>query len=441
MKDIFLGDRVYKIFGAIILTFVAGNFIPVMYWIALGLLILLVVLLLIDYITLIRAAANLTASRKVIKRLSLGDVQHINYHLQNDSNLNLSLEVVDELPFQFQYREEVSKTTIQKNDVKNLEFEIMPTERGDYLFGKLFLYISNPLLRLILLRKKVDSEFNTKVYPSIIQMKKYALFVMYRAAHMYGIRKIRTIGENDEFEHIRNYQMGDNEKSINWKATSRAGELLVNQFQDTRSQQVFCVIDKGRAMEMPFNSLSLLDHAINSALVISNIVLQKYDKAGLITYCNKIDAMIKAESGSKQLELILESLYAQETAFKESNFELLYLTMRKKISKRSIVFLYTNFESKSDLERNLQYIRLLAKQHLLIIILFINTELYKKSEMDVHDLSGIYEKTIAQSILSEKEDMVKELNNVGIQTILTKPEDLSINVINKYLEIKAKRMK
>lgn len=441
MKDIFLGDRVYKFFAIIIIVFIAGNFYAAFYWLAIALLLVLFGLLLYDYFTLKKSSSLISASRKVIKRLSLGDSQHINYSIENNSSLHLNIEVVDELPYQFQYREEVSKTSIDKNDVKNLEFEIMPTERGDYLFGNLFLYLSNPKLKLILLRKNADTAFNTKVYPSIIQMKKYALFVMYRAAHMYGIRKIRTVGENDEFEHIRNYQMGDNEKSINWKATSRAGELLVNQYQDTRSQQVFCVIDKGRAMEMPFNALSLLDHAINSSLVISNIVLQKYDKAGLITYCNKIDSLIKAESGTKQLELILESLYAQETAFKESNFELLYLTMRKKISKRSIVFLYTNFESKSDLDRNIPYIRLLAKQHLLIIIIFINTELYKKSEMTVTEISGIYEKTIAQSILNEKEEMVKELNNFGIQTILTKPEDLSINVINKYLEIKARRMK
>jgi uncharacterized protein (DUF58 family) len=424
-----------------ILLLICATFWHPLFYLAWGLLVLLSIMLGLELYQLKSVSKDIKGSRVTQEKLSLGDLQDIQYQISNTSNHAVNISLVDELPLQFQYRKEITELTLAANGEKIVEFPIFPSSRGEYHFGTLYAYLSLPTISLVQLRVPLADAQMVMVYPSILQMKKYALHVMYKAAHMYGIRKVRTIGENDEFEHIRTYQYGDNEKSINWKATSKKGELLVNQFQDSRSQNVYCIVDKGRTMEMSFHKLTLLDHAINSALVIANITLQKYDKAGLITFCNNIDTLVPAASAPTQLELILKSLYAQTPVFKESNFELLYLYIRKKITKRSIIFLYTNFENKVELERNLPFIRMVAKQHLLVVILFINTELNTKAELPPATLSEIYEQTIAQSLLNEKEDIARELNKYGIQTILTKPEDLSINVINKYLEIKAKRSK
>jgi len=152
-------------------------------------------------------------------------------------------------------------------------------------------------------------------------MKNMELQVFSKTATLAGIRKVREIGENDEFEQIRNYIVGDNVKSINWRATSRQGELMVNQYENSKSQQIFCIIDKGRSMKMPFDDLTLLDYAINTTLVTSNIILRKYDKIGLITFGNRIGHVINADAQSGQLQKITKALYDQQTDFQESNFE------------------------------------------------------------------------------------------------------------------------
>ena len=257
---------------------------------------------------------------------------------------------------------------------------------------------------------------------------------------MAGIRRIRQIGENDEFEHIRSYMQGDNIKAINWKATSRKNQLMVNQFQNSRSQMIYSIIDKGRSMKMPFNGLTLLDHSVNAALVISNIILRKHDRAGLITFSEKIGSIVKAEANQSQLEKISSALYKQKTSFLESNFELMFYTLRRHLSRRSIIFFYTNFETPLDLKRNLAYLKSLNKKHLLVVISFVNTELIESSEMICRNKSDIYFKTFAQKALADKEKIMDQLTIHGIQSILTRPQDLNINVINKYLEIKAKRM-
>jgi len=396
---------------------------------------------LFDYWRLSRILDAITADRKVKSKLSLGDFQNITYSIANDTNMDIDLELIDEFPFQLQFRDAVGAFRLKKNTSLNKEWSFRPILRGVYEFGDLICFISNPKISFLSVKKKIEHAFTSAVYPSIIQMKKYELQVFSKTASLSGIRKVRTIGENDEFDFIRAYHQGDNIKSINWKATSRKHQLMINQFQNSRSQNVYCFIDKGRSMKMPFDDLSLLDYSINAALVLSNIVLKKYDKMGLVSFSNKIGQVLQASSLHNQIERISKTLFNQKTDFKESSFELLFFTIRKMISRRSVIFLFTNFENKTDLERNLPYLKAIAKKHLLVTIFFENTQLKESGEMSIDTISDIYLKTFAQHALYEKEQIRNTLNRHGIIAILSKPEQLSINVINKYLEIKAKRMK
>ena len=193
-------------------------------------------------------------------------------------------------------------------------------------------------------------------------------------------------------------------------------------------------------MKMPFEGLSLLDHAINSSLVMSNVALRKGDKAGLITFSDKIGAQLKATRNAVQLRKIMEILYKQKTDFLESNYELLYQSIRRTIKGRSLILLYTNFESMYSLERALPILRKINQHYLLVTIFFENTEISNASEMECTDVGDIYLKTFAKKFTSEKEMMVKELHKHGIQSILAKPENLSVDSINKYLELKSRGM-
>ena len=276
------------------------------------------------------------------------------------------------------------------------------------------------------------------VYPSFVQMRKYELLALSNQLKEFGIKKIRKVGNNMEFEQIKNYVTGDDYRKVNWKATARKGDLMVNQFQDERSQQVYSVIDKGRAMRMPFDSLTLLDYAINASLVISNIALKKGDKAGVITFQEKVNSVLPASSRNIQLNLILEYLYKQKTAYKESDFGRLYATLSRKVNQRSLILLYTNFESLSSLKRQLTFLKRIASKHLLVCIFFENTEVEALANRKAEGIEEIYAKGIAEHLIYDKKLITKELHAYGIHTILTSPQELSINTINKYLELKAR---
>ncbi len=441
MKSIYLTYRLFVVLGVIVTLFAISFWLQFLFYIAIIALGLLGIIIIYEYAKLHKISGDIKAYRSVRERLSLGDEQQIDYTIHNKTSNEIDITLLDDLPYQFQEREPIGNVRLGAHSKTVQKYFFRPTIRGEYKFGNIQLLISLPTIGLIQYKLVREEKQMSMVFPSIIQMKKFALQIFSRTASMYGIRRVRTIGENDEFEHIRPFYQGDNIKSINWKATSRKGELVVNQYQDSRSQMIYCLIDKGRSMEMPFNGLSLLDYSINSALVISNIVLSKYDKAGIVTFSKEIDSYLPADAHTKQLEKVLKLLYNQKTDFSESGFEQLYFSFRRRVSRRSIVFLFTNFESEHDLARNIKYLKALSQRHLLIVICFENAELANLGNSEVTTVTDIYDNTIAHSYQYEKEKIIKDLKLHGIQTIYTRPEDLSINVINKYLEIKAKRMK
>lgn len=438
MKSTFLPSRFFIVCGALVLVLAMGFAIPILFPIGQFLLFIFIALVLTDWMLLFQPAANLNGVRRLPRMLSLGDENPIYLDLNNDSNLRLRLNIIEELPEQLQTRNFVQSVSLQAGEVASIRYDLRPLERGEYVFGVTNCYAAG-LFGLIERRFQLnEAPMKVAVYPSVIQMKQLEMRAFDRITTREGIKRIRRIGHSYEFEQIKNYVAGDDFRSINWKASSRKEGLMVNQFEDERAQQVYCIIDKSRVMRMPFKGLSLMDYAINATLAISNIIIKKYDKAGLITYSDKIGATIKADNRPTQLNFILNALYKEKERPLEANYELLFHISSKLINGRSLIMLFTNFESAFALDRALPILRRINRRHLLVVVFFDNTEIREFAEQEAQDIEGIYQQTMARKYLSEKAQMVLTLRQYGIQSVLTRPEDLSINTINKYLELKAR---
>lgn len=437
LKSVFLTDRFFWLFGSLVLLFVLAFPFPMLLPIAQALFVLLLAVVALDAYLLFQKNIAVEARRQTSRLFSLGDANPVRIQLENPTRLSLAVTVIDELPVQFQIRDFKRDVHLSPGATKTIRYDLTPPERGAYAFGVINLYLSTRL-GLLQRRQRIEAAKEVPVYPSILQMKQFGLRAFDRIAHQKGIKKIRRIGHSYEFEQIKNYVRGDDYRSINWKASSRRAALMVNQYQDERAQQVYSIIDKSRSMRMPFDALSLMDHAINTSLVISNIALQKHDRAGLITFSDKIGSTIKADSHPTQLQKILQALYREQPRPLEANFELLYHLTRKLIRGRSLLLLYTNFESGYALDRVMPILRRINSFHLLVVIFFENTEIRDFVESDAQNLESIYLQTVARNFLSEKARMVQKLQQYGIQAVLTRPEDLSINTVNKYLELKSR---
>jgi uncharacterized protein (DUF58 family) len=417
-------------------VFIVAFIFPALFFIAQIILLAFVGAVLVEVFLLFLEKSPFKASRHVFNPLSLGDDNKVKITLSNQYKFPVRVVVYDNPPYQLQLRDLNFKMFLVPNKAKEIAYYVHPTERGIFQFGNLYVF-SSVFLNLIQRKSVIKLEEEVAVHPSILQMKKMELKVFAKTAAN-GIKKIRRLGHNNEFEQIKYYVQGDDVRTINWKATSRQNQLMVNQYQDERSQNVYSIIDKSRTMRMPFSELTLLDYSINSVLAFSNIILRKGDKAGLITFSDKLGSKLAADRSSKQLKRIMELLYKQKTNFLEANFDLLYQSIRSHVKGRSLIMLYTNIESEYSLKRILPLLKRINKKHVLCVIFFENTEIKKKSKMSAKTIGDIYVKTFAEKHHIDKKRISLELRKNGIQTILTTPENLSIDTVNKYLELKSR---
>jgi uncharacterized protein (DUF58 family) len=437
LKKIYLQKRFFIALISLVLGFLLSYMIPDIVGVLKLLFYLFALFFLVDIILVFASKGGIKAQRLVPEKLSNGDENEIKISVSNSYLFPAGIKILDEIPHQFQKRDFGISTTLQKGREKVFKYYLRPTERGVYSFGNLNVFAHSPI-GFISKKYTFGYEQQVPVYPSFLQLRKYDLMAFTNKLFEYGLKKIRRIGHTMEFEQIKDYVLGDDIRNINWKATAKKGGLMVNQYQDEKSQPIYSVIDKGRVMKMPFNGLSLLDYAINATLVISHIALKKQDKAGMFAFGKAIENRVVPERRSSQMHLILETLYNLGTNFVESDYSRLYADIKRNINHRSLLLLYTNFETLDALQRQLPYLQAIAKQHLLVVIFFENTELTKFTDEKTETIQQIFEKTIAEKFVYEKKLIVNELRKYGIQTILTKPEQLTINTINKYLEIKAR---
>ena len=277
-------------------------------------------------------------------------------------------------------------------------------------------------------------------------LHRYELLAMSDNLTELGIKKIRRVGHQTEFEQIKEYVKGDDYRTINWKASARRHQLMVNVYQDERSQQIYNVIDKGRVMQQAFQGVTLLDYAINASLVLSYVAMRKDDKAGLVTFNEHFDTFVPASKQAGQMQTLLESLYAQETTFGETDFSALCVHLSKHVNKRSLLVLYTNFGSLGSMNRQLAYLQQLSRQHRLLVVFFEDADLKEYISKKPVDTEGCCRQVIAEKFAYPEwdyhveRDKVTTLKQNGIYSVLTTPDKLSIDVLNKYLEMKSRQL-
>ncbi len=286
----FLQRRFYIVIAVVAIIMAAGVWITPLFILGQCLLVAAVVATALEALTLF-AKAGVGAARYCSQRFSLGDDNEVRLRVTNRSPFDLKTEIIDELPAQFQKRDFLLRLRVPRNESVTTTYTLRPTERGDYRFGRVMVFATTPM-GLVARRFVCGQPLAVKVYPSFLKLKQYLVAASSNTLTESGSKRVRRAGNNTDFEQIRDYVQGDDYRTINWKATARRTHLMVNVYQDERSQEIYCLIDKGRLMQQSFEGMTLLDYAINSSLVLSYVAINKQDKAGLVTFAEEMGSFV-----------------------------------------------------------------------------------------------------------------------------------------------------
>ena len=379
--------------------------------------------------------------REVPDKLSMGDENEIAVELKSTYAIPTTVRVLDEVPVQFQERGGGAFVRLGRREGTMARYSLRPTRRGIYTFGRLLLYVRTPV-GLVVRRIIADEGGDASVYPSLIQMQRYAFLAESDRLREVGVKKVRRLGHTMEFDQIRPYVPGDDRRSVNWKATARRSayqpRLMVNTYQDEREQPVVVALDMGRAMRSPFEGLTLLDHAVNAALVVLNTALRTSDRAGLVAFDKDVGTVVRPDRRRGHLGALLDALYRLDPGYTDPSYEGLFATLRQRLRQRSLVLLFTNFDTVAGMERQLPYLRQIARTHRLVVILFENTGIRDLLTAPAERLEDVYVKATAEALAVEKREIARTLERWGIGAVLTTPETLTVDAVNRYLKNKAR---
>ncbi|QTL98315.1 DUF58 domain-containing protein [Iocasia frigidifontis] len=399
--------------------------------------VLCIILLIIDYY-ISPGVSCLAVERCGKEKLSLFEEEVISFQLYNKSPYKLSLELKDEVPeFHFQVEDYLMTGMISPGEKKKFNYQVVPTKRGAFTFKNLHLKYKGRLnLCTKVFQLKLNREY--KVYPNMKNLHKYSLKMANNRLLKQGWRSLRMCGNGSSFESLREYVTGDDYKKINWKATGRANKPILNQYEPEKNQHVYMFIDIGRPMSYTVRGHRKLDLVVNTALVLSDVINQSGDQSAVLLFNTGIDSIVMPGKGVEHRKKIMETLYHIDYTNYTSNYQEAFCYFKKKERHRSIIFLFTDFETESEAENILQLLPLVSKNNLLIIILIKNESRELVANQNIGNLEDLFTKGVALELLNERKRIIKLLNRKGIFCLECPAEKLEYTTINKYIEVKNK---
>jgi uncharacterized protein (DUF58 family) len=439
LQSFYLTTTTFLLLGLAVICFFFGLLFPFSFILGFAVLLITLLIIIIETSILFSQRALLDFKRKLPKRLSNGDENPIQIEVKNISNSTLKIELIENIPYQLQIFDFKKTFRLIRDEQLSISYTVLPVRRGEYIWDSAILFCRLSTRSLVKRKLVFESEQSVDCYPSFLQFSDLTINKQINHQEK-NETQVKKIGQSLEFEQIKDYTSGDNYRHINWKASAKRGHLMLNQYQDERSQEVYCAIDMGRTMKTSFHNQTLLDYAINATLALSNAVIRRKDKVGVMAFAYNTVQHLSPRKEWRQFGKINELLYNLETDFLETDFEYLYKFIRVSIKQRSLIVIFTNFDSENAMRRNFQYLKGIARHHLLLVVFFENSEITENLKKEATDTKAIYEKAVGFDRLQRGHLIVRELQNAGIRTLLTPPEKLNIQVIKKYVEIKKQQI-
>ena len=428
---------------ALYLFLVTSLFLAASWWLPLALLgaltyvLVLIALLIADW-QVSPKPNQWTVTRTHDNRLSLAAPNHITLHVTLRQGLRpVQIWVRDTPPtnFALDYADRVLRGTVVPGKTAEFTYDVTPPRRGDYSFADLYLRWES-VLGLLRRQTRIKAAAPVKVYPNLVDVRKYDLLLRRNRLWELGLRNVRTLGGGAEFERLRDYTPDDEYRRISWKATARRGKPISMEFESERSQNIYCLLDIGRMMRSPVGEVAKMDYAINAVLLLAYVAAQKGDRIGLLTFADRVETYVAPQGGKVQFQRMLEQLYGVEGQPIEPDYNAAFSYFAAHQHKRGLVLLFTDLTGSITTEALIAQMTRLRRRHLPLLVTLADPTVQKLARQPITGSASLYQRTVAEQLLDERQLTLDRLRQRGVQTLDVPADELSVAVINRYLAVK-----
>jgi uncharacterized protein (DUF58 family) len=395
----------------------------------------LIVMAVLDYRVSEKPSA-FRVEREMEERFAMGAENEVRIKITNRSRRKISFIVKDEYPPQMELmtpRE--AQLTIPAGRYRAWRYNLLPTARGKYNFGNTVIRFKS---RFGLLWRQITchTAIDVKVYPDIREARKHEIYAHRNRRPEPGLRRMRVRGQGREFESLREFVIGDEIRHISWPATARRGKVITRQYTIERSQNIVVLLDTGRLMTARIGKLSKLDHAVNATLSIAYVAAAGGDNVGLVAFSRRVVSYLPPRRGRDQINLLMEALYNLEPQMIEPSYKRAFNFFGANCKRRSLVVILTDLIDREASAELLAHSSQLIPRHLPLIITIGDTDLRELTRETPAAAGDVYRQAVAEEILSQREEALMRIRHAGGLALDVPAGRLSLELVNKYLEVK-----
>jgi len=395
----------------------------------------LIALAVADYLLSEKAEA-FRVEREMDERFAMGAINEVSLKIFNRARRKVTFIVKDEPPAEMELltpRE--AQLTVPALRTRAWRYQLLPTARGKYGFGNTVIRFRTRL-GLLWRQAAYQTATDVKVYPDIREARKHEIYAHRNKRPEPGLRRMRIRGQGREFESLREFAIGDEIRHISWAATARRGKLITRQYTIERSQNIVVLLDTGRLMTARIGKLTKLDHAVNATLSIAYVAAAGGDNVGLVAFSRRVVSYLPPRRGHDQINRLMEALYSLEPQMIEPSYKRAFNFFSANCHRRSLVVILTDLVDRDASAELLAHTSQLIPRHLPLIITVGDTDLRELVRSEPVSSTDVYRQAVAEEILRQREEALTRIRHAGGLALDVPAGRLSLELVNKYLEVK-----
>ncbi|HSJ62307.1 MAG TPA: DUF58 domain-containing protein [Gemmatimonadaceae bacterium] len=337
------------------------------------------------------------------------------------------------------HREPPFAVSLPPHGERIVPLELEGRRRGSWPLGPIALRVHTPLGLVQRTLRYDEGDARIAVTPSVTGVRRYRLLTLQHRMKDLGVRSTRRRGEGTTFSHLREYQIGDDPRHIDWKATARRRQLIAREYTLEQGQTVVIAIDLGRMMTQFAGPLPRLEYALNASLVLADVVASSGDRVGVIAFDDAVRAFVPPLGGPGAVPRVREALVPLRATMVEPDYALAFRTLTARHRKRSLIVLFTDVIDVRASQALISHTTRSVARHLPLVVALRNEQLLAAATTpSAGRPAALYERAAAEELLQARDEALLRMRRAGVSVLDVPPEAMTAPVINRYLELKAR---
>jgi len=402
-----------------------------------GALVLLLVAAVVDLL-LLPARAAFNVERDMPNTVGIGDELEGTYTVTNRTGRTLVVELHDQLPLLIQGGAGVTRVDVPKRSAQTVRVHVVGKARGVAPLGPIGVRVTTGI-GLVGARYRLNTSDGIRVIPSLSGVRRYRLLAMQNRLGALGLRVLRHKGEGQAFASLREYVRGDDPRHVDWKATSKKGKLITREFTIERSQTVITLVDAGRGMTQLSGEFSRFEHALSSALILTDIASATGDRVGTLVFDDEVRAFVPPQASRAALHLVRDAFIPVTATSREPDYATAFRFLAAHQGKRALVVFFTDVIDVRASQALLAHVSRSAARHLVLVVALRNDALFAAARPSADaTASGLFESAAAEEVIQARDEVLERMRRAGVVVLDVSPQTMTAGVVNRYLELKAR---